>query len=133
MEFKKGDTYTTKMLSRFDLDEKPLSPISILAHVEGFVIFRRDGHKLAIKTQSFIETYIEACEYKKTMCHIKLFQEGRGDFEYKGVYCDYTPHPKLEGNYEIHNGGDFIGRFDNWRECRKAIDTYLKNHTCVTL
>lgn len=60
----KGQTFTTEVLSRFDIDNKPLSPITILAHVEGFVIFKRDNHKMAVETKSFISTYLTACKYR---------------------------------------------------------------------
>lgn len=34
----KGQTYVTAMLNRFISEKKVLSPIKVLAHVEGFII-----------------------------------------------------------------------------------------------
>lgn len=62
-EIFKGQTYTTTMENRFSSKIEPLAPIKILAHVEGFVIFKRDGIKQAIETSSFISTFIKACKY----------------------------------------------------------------------
>jgi hypothetical protein len=56
--------YVTDMLSKFTSEIKVLSPIKILDHTCGFVIFERDGHKQAVETKSFISTYIRACGYK---------------------------------------------------------------------
>ncbi len=56
--------YITTMLQRFTSENKVLSPIKILDHTCGFVIFERDGLKQAIETKSFISTFIRACGYK---------------------------------------------------------------------
>jgi len=64
IEITRGQVYKTKMLSRFSSETKTLSPIKILAHVEGFVIFKRDNEKQAVETKSFISTYLKACKYK---------------------------------------------------------------------
>lgn len=55
--------YTTKMINRFKDGGDVLSPIYILDHTHGFVIFKRDEHKQAIQTKDFISTYIKACGY----------------------------------------------------------------------
>lgn len=60
----KGQLYVTDMVSRFTSETKVLSPIKILANVEGFIIFTRDGVKQALATKSFTSTYITACKYK---------------------------------------------------------------------
>lgn len=69
-----GQVYETKMLSRFSSEKTTLSPIKILAHECGFVIFKRDGQKQAIHTKDFISTYIKACGYKLK----------NKDFQYRG-------------------------------------------------
>lgn len=60
-----GQIYETKMLSKFAPTRKQtLSPITILANVAGYVIFKRDGSSNAIPVDDFISTYLDACNYK---------------------------------------------------------------------
>lgn len=82
----KGQVYITSMENRFSSNTKPLPPIKILAHEAGFVIFKRDGHKQAIETKSFISTFITACKYRLK----------NKDFEYKGYLVIYD-----EGVYNV--------------------------------
>lgn len=54
------------------------------------------------------------------------------DFEYRGILCEYLPHPNLIGKYEISiemdkNGINFLGRFNTRKECRNKIDLYLSD------
>lgn len=60
----KGQTYLTDMPNRFISENKTLSPIKILAHEAGFIIFQRDAEKQAIKAKDFISIYITACKYR---------------------------------------------------------------------
>lgn len=60
-----GQLYETKILSKFaPTHKKPLPPITILANVAGFVIFKREEIPSAIPINDFISTYLEACKYK---------------------------------------------------------------------
>lgn len=100
----KGQTYVTTMLNRFVSEKKVLSPIKVLAHVEGFVIFKRDEIRFAITAKNFIETYIKACKYKLK----------NKDFEYKGRIVVWADN--------VYNIGDGLCAALTVSEAKSKID-----------
>ena len=100
------------MKARFTEEKGNLSDIKILANVEGFIIFERDGVKECYNAESFISTFIEACRYKLV----------EHDFDYKGYLVIYQ-----EGEYVI---GDPIGfSCSSAGSAMAVIDFYHRNDT----
>jgi hypothetical protein len=45
------------------------------------------------------------------------------DFEYKGYYVMYAPHPKLMGKWEVWSSNDvFVGRYLTKQSVIKALN-----------
>ncbi len=107
-EITAGQRYLTETKARFTSENKTLSPITILAHVEGFVIFKRDNEKVAVKTEDFTSTYLNACKY---------FLD-TADYVYKGFKCTYGKY-----GYTVQ---DDIGLFTTRKECRVAINEFCR-------
>lgn len=101
----KGQTYITDMISRFSTSGKEnLPPIKVLAHEAGFVIFTRNGVSMAVKTKSFISTYIKACKYRL---------KNNKDFEYKGYIVVWA-----DGVYNIGNPISCIAGNKSWAKAK---------------
>jgi hypothetical protein len=111
-EIFKGQVYETKMLGRFTSETKVLSPIEVLANVEGFIIFKRDGIKEAFHDKYFISTFIKACKYRLKS----------KDFEYNGYIVVWD-----DGVYNIGNpvsccamtAEDARAKIDEFDNCEK--------------
>lgn len=113
-EIFKGQVYVTKMLDRFASEKKNLSPIRVLANIEDFVIFKRDGFKMAISTKQFIDTFINACGYRlKDM-----------DIDYRGFLIVY-----YEGKYVVGE----VGEYNTPKEAKEACDIELNSRKHVSI
>lgn len=53
----------------------------------------------------------------------------KSDFEYKGCYVMFTPHPSLKGKYEVRliDYDYFVGRFQNKKLSINGINDFLKS------